>query len=149
MGYVISVLLIVMFIAVALAVCGMAAWGTTTAMTGLTLATGNLVNQVTIALLVLALVAVVALCVFVAVKAFNVGRQVERRRAAEDIDDLEHQLETARRTRAQLPAQQAVLLLPPPAARTLPAEPKHARVPSRRVSSSARAALRTAKRWFQ
>ena len=153
-------ILALVFILVMLAFCGFAAWGTTNAMTGLTLATGNLVNQVTIAVLAIGIVAIVALMVYVAVQAFNLGRAVEGRRAAEDIGDLQHQLEVTRARQAQLPAQGAVLLLPPgsvqPAIRAQRVslgdrQHEHEVRKVRRVSrrAAARVALRTAKRWFQ
>ena len=150
MGFLIVLLAIVLLIVVALAACSFAAWGATTAATGVALATGNLVNQVTIAILVIALATVILLMVWVAIRAFHWGRAVESRRSAEDLDDLQRQLEIARARSTHLPLQGAVLLLPP----AMPPDSIHSQTRrethrGRRVSRSARVALRTAKRWFQ
>ena len=134
-------------------VLGLCAWGTTTAATSLALAGGIALNQVTTMALAFALVTLVGLMPFVAVKMFGLGRMLERRRADEELDQIQHALDrapalTSRTIAPVLSATPSVLIAPPhPQAQI---DPPH--VAPRRLAKRGprvrRAALKVAKRWF-
>jgi hypothetical protein len=107
------------------------------------------IDQITTIVLALALVAVVGLTTWVAVKAFKLGRTLERRNANDGLNAMQRQLD---RARAQSPRTVQPMVLtfrvPPESVepKVLPA-PRGMR--TRTLTSSQRVALGVAKRWFR
>ncbi len=132
-----------------LAVCGFLAWGTAAAANGALLAAGIAIDQITTMVLALALVAVVGLTTWVAVKAFSLGRALERRNANDDLNAMQRQLDWARARSPRTVQPMVVMLRVPPEA----VEPKALPAPrgrrTRTLTRRQRVALGMAKRWFR
>jgi parvulin-like peptidyl-prolyl isomerase len=144
-----SIFLGLVLLLLLLAVCGFLAWGTAAAANSALLAAGIAIDQITTAVLALALVAVVGLTAWVAVKAFSLGRALERRNANDDLNAMQRQLDRAR-ARSPHVMQPIVLTLRAPQE---PQEPKASPTPggrrTRTLSRRQRVALGVAKRWFR
>jgi hypothetical protein len=128
-----------------LVVCGFLAWRTADAATSLAVAGGIAINQVTIMALAFGMIILVGLILFVAVKMFKLGRMIERRRADEELDEMQRALD---RVQAQKPRTIVpVLLIAPPQPPARLDSPAPRRL-VRSVPRVPRAASKVAKRWF-